>query len=145
MSAPVSCIVGRNGSQNSFWRRLENDYNLNSIQILPVLDNEIGSDVVRLLKEHHNIFDAAVVFLIVNSEFEGFPENEKHNVRKMWTSDKKLIFSIPTGILMQFLRKIQNREKRDYSNRILNRRFDTFLSIATGAKKKKKKRKKKRR
>ena len=61
----VSCIVGRNGSQNSFWRRLENDYNLNSIQILPVLDNEIGSDVVRLLKEHHNIFDAAVVSCMV--------------------------------------------------------------------------------
>ena len=129
-------IVATNMATSGFWKRVLDDYQARQVIFEVKNTEELRPEDFRQVLSYAGKGYGRFALVVSRSSREAVSENEKAWLREMWHQHNLLILTLPAMKVVQFLRKISNAGRFDYTDAGLNKRLDVFsrsyLSLTTG-------------
>ena len=136
-------VVATNGAERGFWKRILDDYSVRQVVFETKNYDNLEPDDYRQACSYSGRQYGCLVFIVTRSDTEGLDQAARSWVKEMWDQHHVLLVVLPTIVLVQCLKKTRNPKRRDYTDRTLTKRLDTFernyLALHTPKRKPKKK------
>ena len=119
-------VVATNVAERGFWKRILDDYGVR--QVVFEAKNYSGLDAgdYRQAASYGGKQYGGLVILVTRSDELGLDDVARDWVKEMWDKSEVLLFVLPAALLVQYLKKTRSSRGRDYTDRSLMKRLDTF-------------------
>lgn len=138
-------IVATNNAQDGFWRRIREDYHSRQVVFEVKNFSSLKIDNYRQALSYSGDHYGSFIIIINRDNNEALSETEKGWVKEFWHTKKVLIFTLPAPLLSRCISKLRTKQRFDYTEKLLEKRLDTYLRSYLSIKHLPKKRTKKRR
>ena len=119
-------LVATNMAEAGFWKRVLDDYDSRQIVFEAKNYGALKADDYRqaagYLTKEHGRFGV----IVYRSEQEGMGTTERSWLQEIYHEHKRIVFTVPVGILKRGIGKMRNPERFDWIEKHLNKRLDTF-------------------
>lgn len=142
-------VVATNQAERGSWKRILEDYKCRHVIFEAKNFEVLGPDDFRQALSYSGNHFGKLVIIVNRTDGEGMSGNTRGWIKEIWDQHRVVILTLPTTILTRCLSKIRNPTKRDYTERSLLKRLDTFersyLSMFHASKNRKRRESKRRR
>ncbi len=119
-------IVATNMAETGFWKRVYEDYK--SRQIIFEVKNysKLKPDDFRQVLGYTSGDYGHFVIIVNRLEGEGLNETDKGWIQEIWHNHKRMVFILPAKLIARCVSKLRKTDRFDYTEKLLNKRLDTF-------------------
>jgi hypothetical protein len=120
-------IVATNNATMGFWKRIREDFN--SRQIVFEIKNfsALKIDNFRQALSYSGTHYGTFITIIYRNQNEGLSPVERGWVQEFWHNHHVLIFLLPAQILSRCISKLRTKQRFEYSEKLFEKRLDTYL------------------
>ena len=119
-------VVARNEAKRGFWKRILDDYHVRQVVFEAKNYHDLEAADFRQAASYSGRQYGQLVTVVTRSEDLGLDDVARGWTKQMWDENKVLLFVLPATILVQCLKKTRSLKGREYTDRCLMKRLDTF-------------------
>lgn len=120
-------IIATNNAQSGFWKKIQEDYKSRQIVFEVKNFSALKIDNFRQALSYSGEHYGSFIVIIDRNSNEGLSETEKGWVQEFWHNHKVIIFILPAPLLARCISKLRTTQRFDYTEKILDKRLDTYL------------------